>query len=152
MNCPNTVDVLKINFDILGLWGIITVEWNYVEWSINLNIPQKDESAKLGLMEFHLLWTKIQKYLVSCDLCGLKWVLAVLEYLAVSVNTTHGCLGHVGDLQKSRHRQLWHHELPRDERRRQWSRYLIHSNYGSLASQPYISLFIITFWYASLQN
>uniref|UniRef100_A0A3Q1AHV1 Calpain catalytic domain-containing protein n=1 Tax=Amphiprion ocellaris TaxID=80972 RepID=A0A3Q1AHV1_AMPOC len=30
---------------------------------INLNILQKDESDKLGLTEFHLLWNKIQKYL-----------------------------------------------------------------------------------------
>uniref|UniRef100_A0A8C9ZK71 Calpain 8 n=1 Tax=Sander lucioperca TaxID=283035 RepID=A0A8C9ZK71_SANLU len=33
------------------------------ELFINLNIPQKDESSKLGLMEFNLLWSKIQKYL-----------------------------------------------------------------------------------------
>uniref|UniRef100_A0A8C9Y5U1 Calpain 2 n=1 Tax=Sander lucioperca TaxID=283035 RepID=A0A8C9Y5U1_SANLU len=33
------------------------------ELFINLNIPQKDESGKMGLMEFHLLWSKIQKYL-----------------------------------------------------------------------------------------
>ncbi|KAG7230009.1 hypothetical protein INR49_009729 [Caranx melampygus] len=30
---------------------------------INLNVPQKDESNRLGLMEFHRLWNKIQKYL-----------------------------------------------------------------------------------------
>uniref|UniRef100_A0A3Q4AIV7 Uncharacterized protein n=1 Tax=Mola mola TaxID=94237 RepID=A0A3Q4AIV7_MOLML len=30
---------------------------------INLNILQKDESSRLGLIEFHLLWNKIQKYL-----------------------------------------------------------------------------------------
>uniref|UniRef100_A0A671YMT1 Calpain-2 catalytic subunit-like n=1 Tax=Sparus aurata TaxID=8175 RepID=A0A671YMT1_SPAAU len=29
----------------------------------NLNILQKDESAKLGLVEFHMLWNKIQRYL-----------------------------------------------------------------------------------------
>ena len=40
------------------------------ELFINLNIPQKDESGKLGLMEFNLLWSKIQKYLVSCHLCS----------------------------------------------------------------------------------
>lgn len=33
---------------------------------INLNPFQRDESGKLGMMEFHLLWSKIQKYLVSC--------------------------------------------------------------------------------------
>lgn len=31
----------------------------------SLNIPQKDESSKLGLVEFHRLWNKIQKYLVK---------------------------------------------------------------------------------------
>uniref|UniRef100_A0A4W6C1V4 Calpain 8 n=1 Tax=Lates calcarifer TaxID=8187 RepID=A0A4W6C1V4_LATCA len=34
-----------------------------VELFINPNILQKDESATLGLLEFHLLWNKIQKYL-----------------------------------------------------------------------------------------
>lgn len=42
------------------------------ELFINFNILQRDGSANLGLMEFHLLWSKIQKYLVRCDLCGLK--------------------------------------------------------------------------------
>lgn len=41
---------------------------------IDLNTPQKDESAKLGVMEFHLLWGKIQKYLVNWELCDLKYV------------------------------------------------------------------------------
>lgn len=39
---------------------------------ISLNTLQKDESDKLGLTEFHLLWSKIQKYLVSRDSCSLK--------------------------------------------------------------------------------
>lgn len=38
---------------------------------INLNLPQKDENNALGLLEFHLLWMKMQKYLVSC--AGVTW-------------------------------------------------------------------------------
>lgn len=66
---------------------------------INLNIPQKDESAMLGLLEFHLLWRKIQKYLVSFDSRALKRSFAVLDLGSVSVHTTHGCLDQIGDLQ-----------------------------------------------------
>uniref|UniRef100_A0A665VTT8 Calpain-2 catalytic subunit-like n=1 Tax=Echeneis naucrates TaxID=173247 RepID=A0A665VTT8_ECHNA len=33
------------------------------EYLMNLNVGQKDESNMLGLMEFHLLWSKIQRYL-----------------------------------------------------------------------------------------
>lgn len=47
-----------IRFELLFQW-IFTSFW------VNLNTLQKDESGKLDLMEFHLLWNKIQKYLVS---------------------------------------------------------------------------------------
>ena len=72
---------------------------------MNLNVLQKDESAKLGLMEFHILWSKIQKYLVRCDWCGFKITPAVLELTRI-------CVGHAEDLQDPRYRQLGHHELP----------------------------------------
>lgn len=47
----------------------------YGKHFINLNVPQKDESNRLGLMEFHRLWNKIQKYLVRSNWPGFKLIL-----------------------------------------------------------------------------
>lgn len=58
-------------------------KWTFTSFWVSLNTLQKDESGKLGLMEFHLLWSKIQKYLVSCK--SRLWT-QILISLAVDVN------------------------------------------------------------------
>lgn len=57
--------------------GKRNVGFYMVSFFKNLNVLQKDESAKLGLMEFHMLWSKIQKYLVCFCSYGLKWLLVI---------------------------------------------------------------------------
>uniref|UniRef100_A0A3P8U114 Calpain 8 n=1 Tax=Amphiprion percula TaxID=161767 RepID=A0A3P8U114_AMPPE len=51
-------------FELVRILNNVVSRRNFFSFFlINLNVLQKDESDKLGLTEFHLLWNKIQKYL-----------------------------------------------------------------------------------------